>query len=513
MRPVWTSPAAPTGGVEAFWAPAALARALEGRWLAPPAAVSAPTGVSVDSRALAPGELFFALRGERFDGHAFVGAALDGGAWACVVDDEAAALRALAGRKGAAALLVADSRLALGALARAWREGPVADARLVAVTGSNGKTTTCRFLRAALSRAGPTAGSQRSFNNDVGVPLTLLRAAPAGRFIVSEIGSSAPGEVRRLADIAQPDFICVTNADLAHTLGLGDRAGVIREKASIASALRPGGMAIVPADDAELLAAVRAAASADANVRTVGFAPGADVRIVRAAHVERASGGGCPAVGVAFALEDGGEFVIPAPGLHNASNAAIAVAVGRIVGLGDADIALALRSAPLAPMRLAIARLGGVTLINDAYNANPASTIAALRTFRDLCGGAPRRMLVLGDLLELGACEAEGLERVAREILRESAAPIEMVVALGPVAHRAAALVGALAGGRGVAVESLSSAAADPAVAERIADLAREGDAILLKGSRGARLELVEEALARRLRKPVERIITPCSTS
>jgi len=501
--------------VQAFWRAGALAHTLHGKWLRGEPVRSAPTGVSIDSRTLAQGHLFVAIHGEQFDGHAFLGEAQLKGACACVVDDEAAVKdAAIAGcSTPLPTLLVRDTRRALADLARSWRKGPISGARLVAVTGSNGKTTTCRLLRAALAQRWSVVASRRSFNNDIGTPLTLLAASPETQYIISEIGASAPGEVAALASIAQPDVACVTNAALAHTQGFGDLAGVVREKVSIAAALRPGGAAYVYADDAALVERVRASAPADARVVTVGESVNADVRVVESGHSWDKQTDDSDRVGVWFTLADGASFTLPFAGVHNARNAAFAVAVARDLGVQDDAIAQALAATPAASMRLAVARVGGVTIINDAYNANPASTVAAIKALCDIAAGAARRVVVLGDLLELGACEEEGLSRVACALVTQHAPSIDVLLAAGNVAARVAEMVGAAPGSAAMRIAFYPSLTDDGEIAREVAASVREGDAVLLKGSRGAQLENVEASLRSKLQQQKDHITHACSTS
>ncbi|RMG54866.1 MAG: UDP-N-acetylmuramoyl-tripeptide--D-alanyl-D-alanine ligase, partial [Gammaproteobacteria bacterium] len=346
-----------------------------------------------DSRAVQPGQAFFAIRGQRLDGHDFLEEAALRGATLLVVDDRARAARALAELASPpATLLVPDARRALGAIAAARRASTLACAQLVAVTGSNGKTTTCRMLEAALAAAAPTHASPRSFNNDIGLPLTLLNAPAQSVFLVCEIGANAPGEIAQLGAIATPDVAVALNASLAHTEGFGDRAGVVREKASLAACVRAGGAVVAPAQDSELLAAVRKRAPSDARIVTVGDAPGADAQLLCAAQrlVEEK---GQLRPQLTAALADGAELTLPLAGRHNALNACFALAAARALGVEDQTACAAMKGMAPAPMRLAFSRVGGVLLCNDAYNANPASTLAAIETFLELTTQAAQRTL------------------------------------------------------------------------------------------------------------------------
>lgn len=456
-----------------------LREATEGRWRVRPClGASTMVGLSIDSRAVRPGQIFLALRGERFDGHDFIDEALRRGAG--LVIGEGHGLEGVASR-GVGVLEVDDSIEALGAIAAAHRR-TLTEARVCCVTGSNGKTTTCRLLAAALSSRLSGVASEKSFNNHIGLPLTLLRAGPEHRFIVCEAGTSSHGEIARLSRIARPDIAIITGVGRAHLEGLGDLDGVAREKASIVEGVREGGLLLASADSPALLTALERV-DHGARVTTYGRAPHAQARVET---IEPAEVGGRP--GARFRL-DGAPFAVPLPGEHNALNAAAVVLAARAVGLDDESIAAGLLQCEAPAMRMQRVEVAGVTLWNDAYNANPESALASAQALLAHAPTGARRVLILGDMLELGA----GAEAAHEETGRRLAAlgRVDALCCVGGLASRIGD--GFAAANPDASVERFG---ADDAAA--IAEALRPGDWALLKGSRAMRLERVEEALRAR---------------
>jgi len=340
------------------------------------------TGVSTDSRGTQPGDLFFALKGERFDGHDFVRDAFSRGAAAAVVSRPVAGLE-----PHHYCIMVPDTIRALGDLARFCRRrwgGTV-----IAITGSNGKTTTKDMVHHILAGERRARKAQHSFNNHIGVPLTIFALEADDKYAVLEMGTSAPGEIARLAEIAEPDVGVVTNVAPTHLQDLGSVRGVAVEKGALVAALRAEGMAVLNGDNVWCR---RMARDCRARVVTFGFGRGATTRVVALEWLEW---------GTRFRTKDGAVFELVVPGRHNVLNALAAIAVGRELGLTDAEMAERLRTFELPPMRLARRDVGGITLINDAYNANPASMEAALDVYAALPVRG-RRFVVFGDMLELG---------------------------------------------------------------------------------------------------------------
>jgi len=443
-------------------------RATSGRLLERAGAALLATAVRTDSRAVQPGDLFVALRGERFDGHDFVEQARASGAVAALVSREV---------RGTPLpqVVVADTLKALGDLARTWRERfsiPV-----IAVTGSNGKTTTKDMCAAILGELGPVLATAGNLNNEIGLPLTLLGLAEHHRFAVLEAAMRGPGEIAALGAIAQPDVAVITNVAAAHLGRLGSLEAIARAKGELFSALRPGGRAVYPSDE-PLLEAEAARLGAEARWR-FGATPGDAVRI------ERAEPDGA---GTLVRLRVGDESVdmrLPLPGSHNVRNAAAAAAAALAVGARPAAIAAGLSRVRTAPHRSRIEDIAGRVIFDDCYNANPQSMAAALRAAAGLRAGA-RLVAVLGDMRELGddapALHAE-LGRAA------AAAGVAALIGVGPLSRQTVTAAGASGVPRVWHVEDAQRAA------DRVGAEARPGDVILVKASRAMELERVIDAL------------------
>ena len=451
-----------------------LADATRGAWRgAPPAAVQ---GVSTDTRSIPAGSCFVALRGERFDGHDFLAEAARSGAACAVV----AADRAAAAPAGLPVLVVEDTLRALGAIAR-WHRLRF-DIPVVGVTGSNGKTTTREMVACILATRGPVLRTEGNLNNEVGVPLTLLGLRPEHTAAVVEMGMSARGEIARLAAIAEPRVGVVTNALPAHLATLGTIEAVADAKGELYKGLPADGVVIANADDARMLAKAR---KSGRHVLTfsAGSDPDADVVVLRI--LEQGPDG------MRFLLGLGtkeAEVRLPLVGEHNAANAAAAAAAAMSLGCTDREIVAGLAAVRPVGRRLRVERLpSGVLLVDDCYNANPASMRAALHTARALAGGG-RVLAALGDMLELGPGEGE----LHRELGREAAATgLAALAAFGPRSVHV----------RDAALEAGSPPAdtlhtEDPQVlAAFLRERLRPGDVLLVKGSRGMKLERLVEAL------------------
>jgi UDP-N-acetylmuramoyl-tripeptide--D-alanyl-D-alanine ligase len=424
-----------------------------------------PSGAAVDSRRLRGGELFVGLAGERADGGAHAAEALQAGAWGVLVAPEHAA-DAQQARPGAAGAVLAheDPLAGMQALAGAWRrELGSRGAKVVAVTGSAGKTSTKDILAALLGATLRTAASPANHNTEIGLPLALLAAPADVEVLVLEMAMRGSGQIAELTAIAAPDVGVIVNVGPAHLELLGSLEAIAAAKAELIAGLAPGASIVVPAGEPLLEPHLRS----DLNV--LSFGEGGDVRLL-----ER-RGDGSVAIG-----HDGEEIVLwPSfAQRHNLLNLLAAVAAARALGQTPAG-RLEVSFSAMRGQRLELP--GGAVLIDDCYNANPMSMRAAID---DLAETAPaRRVAVLGDMLELG----EAAPRLHREIGEHAAASgVSLLVT-----------VGALAGeiGRGFSGE-LHSVADAPAAAELLPGLLREGDTVLLKASRGVGLERVREALA-----------------
>ncbi len=343
-----------------------------------------------DSRTLEPGDVFVALRGENFDGHDFLPEVVARGAGAVVVS----ALRREA-RLGVPIYEVPDTLVALGQLAHHWRS--VWGRTVVAVAGSNGKTSTKDLIAAALSTRFAVHATTANLNNRIGVPATLLAVPPGAELAVIELGTSLPGEVAILRDVALPDIVVVTCVAEEHLEGLGDIAGVLREETA---AYRGADVAIAPADQPEIATAGRMQAR---QTVTAGIEDG-DVR---------ASSWQLNDDGTGSLVVEGITVNPPLRGVHNLRNTMLALAAARACGVSMEDAARGIGSMQLPKMRSAWHELGRAVLINDAYNANPGSTRAAIELLRSVPGGR-QRVAVLGTMRELGPRSAEYHDEMAR---------------------------------------------------------------------------------------------------
>ncbi len=484
-----------------FWTPTGVARAVGGRWLAPPADAHAPlAGLSIDSRTLKAGEVFLALKGETHDGHDHIAAAMTAGAALVVCSDPSKA----PGDSRAPILLVENSLAALERAAVRWRS--LLAARVVAVTGSSGKTTTARIIHAALSRRLRSTVSAKSLNNHIGVPLTILRARAADECLIAEVGMNSPGEIAARAATLRPDLAAITNVGRAHVAHVGGPDGVRREKLALLRALPAGGLAVVPA----ALCLDDAAAHVPAVI-TFGAEPGAHWRVTLAEHVSVTDDSGRPALRLRVGLNNAPPFLTPLLGAHNALNIAAAAAVVEQFGFDPRSLlpdALSTFEAP--DMRLQRTRVADIDLFNDAYNANPESMSAAIRAFADLpLPGAARRVVVLGDKLELGEHSAQAHREIGALLAREDR--IDMVVAVGPAARAIAdeCRAGPSASTAARPVHSFDSTS-DSSIAAAAA-LVHPGDAVLLKASRSVRLERLLDHLASRTLDPTAASSSTCS--
>jgi UDP-N-acetylmuramoyl-tripeptide--D-alanyl-D-alanine ligase len=345
-------------------------------------------GITTDTRKIGKGDVFVALKGERFDGHDYLSDAVRDGAAALVVS-RAPKINSL----GVPIYEVRDTLVALGALARYWRRAW--GKTIIGVAGSNGKTSTKDLIKASLSRSYAVHATTGNLNNRIGVPISLLSLQPNAEIAVIELGTSLPGEVAILRDIAEPDIALVTSIAEEHLEGLGDLAGVLREEAAIYEGVAVG---IAPSAQPEIAEAARGKAK---RVIVAGLDGAADLKPDRWEI-------GPDGLGV---IELAGVTIRPpVRGLHNLRNAMLALAVARECGVSYEDAAEGIAAMPQPKMRSAWEQVGAVTLINDAYNANPGSTRAAIELLQGT-GSGRQRVIVLGTMRELGAaseqCHAE----------------------------------------------------------------------------------------------------------
>jgi len=435
-------------------------------------------GVSTDSRTIKPGELFVPLKGERFDGHAFIADVLARGIKVFITSDSQAAEAAVRGE--ATCITVPDTLRALGNLAAGHRSR--FSVPITAITGSNGKTTTREMLASILGRTGEGLKTSGNLNNLIGLPQMLFQLSEHHRWAVLEMGMSEPGEIDRLAEIARPDVGVITNVSPAHLQSMGTVGAVASAKGELFQRLASGKHAVYNADD-PLVAAL----PSPSGVSRLSFGCGpADVRAGDYRELGR----------------DGQSFLLVLPsgkvpvrlkafGRHNTLNALAAAAAAYALGIALQDIRDGLEAFVPFEKRFAPEDLGGILLVDDSYNANPASMKAALLTLGQLAGQG-RAIAVLGDMLELGGASASAHEEVGRLAGQKVARLYLAGERAGNVAE------GALA--EGLAQSAIIVANSHEEILEDLLGIVREGDCILVKGSRGMRMDVVAEGLRNSLR-------------
>ncbi|KQM25033.1 MULTISPECIES: UDP-N-acetylmuramoyl-tripeptide--D-alanyl-D-alanine ligase [unclassified Frigoribacterium] len=432
--------------------------------------------VETDSRLVTPGSIFFALRGEVTDGHLFVDAATSNGAALVVAEREL---------ETTAPLVVVDdgvvalSRLAAAVVDHVRRLGRL---KVVGVTGSNGKTSTKNMLRAVLGDVAPTVAPQGSFNNHVGAPISMLRIDETTEYLVVEMGASGPGEIARLVDIARPDTGVVLKVGLAHAGGFGGIEGTRAAKAEMVTDLPATGTAVLNADDDRVagMAAVTAA-----RVVTFGQGPSADYR---------ASDIDVSASGTSFTFEHGDvsrRVSLRILGEHHVMNALAALSVVGEWGV-DLDRAVTVLEGVTRAERWRMEVLdapGGVTVVNDAYNASPDSVAAALKTLAQITGPDHRSVAVLGEMAELGEYARDEHDRVGRLVVRLNVGQLVVVGHEARHIHMAAGLEGSW-DGESVLVDTIDEAY------DFLQGTLRAGDVVLVKSSKSAGLRLLGDRLA-----------------
>ncbi|MEO5719233.1 MAG: UDP-N-acetylmuramoyl-tripeptide--D-alanyl-D-alanine ligase [Chthoniobacterales bacterium] len=428
--------------------------------------------ISTDSRTVQAGDLFVALQGENFDGHKFVEQAMQRGAAGAIVETNWTGKP----KPDFSLLRVADTLVAYQQIAAHYRRS--LGIKVVAITGSNGKTSTKDFTASVLGNGFRVAKTEGNLNNHVGLPRTMLEASGEDQIGVWEIGMNHPGEIAPLAQLARPDVAIITNVGIAHLEFMGTRAAIAQEKGELAAALSPDGTLILNRSD-EFAETIAQRTSA-----RVIFA-GIDGGEVQAREIVQT------AEGAEFTVFEGAHrchTVLPVPGLHMVQNALLAIAAGRVFGLSLEQCAAGLAAAPITKARLQIKNINGVQFIDDSYNANPDSTKAALRTLAELETDG-QRIAVLGQMAELGAESARGHREVGEVA---ASLGIDQLISLGTNASEIATAA------RAAGLEQSRTLASAEEVADLLCQTAQPGDLVLIKGSRAARAERVLEEFAKR---------------
>jgi UDP-N-acetylmuramoyl-tripeptide--D-alanyl-D-alanine ligase len=430
-------------------------------------------GVQVDSRKVEAGELFVALPGSRTDGSLFATAAAEAGAVATLAQEGTA----FAGPR----VEVADPLAALAALGTAVRDRSAAT--VVGITGSNGKTTTKDLLAAVLATRLRVVANQASFNNEVGLPLTLARIDPDTQAVVVEMGARGPGHIAALARLARPGVGVVLNVGESHLGMFGSREAIAKAKGELVEALPAEGTAVLNADDPQVVAMAERTV---ARVVTFGRGPSADVRAERveldadgrARFLLHTPAGTAPAT-------------LPAPGEHLVGCALAAAAAASVLGLGPADVAAGLAEASLSPGRMQVRRRpDGLTVVNDAYNANPSSMAAALKTLAALGRDGGRTVAVLGEMAELGPTAAVEHDRIGRLATRLGIDRLIGVGESGRVMVNAARM-------EGMWPEEAEAVVDPDAALALLTPVLGPADVVLVKASRVVALDRVADALLR----------------
>lgn len=426
--------------------------------------------VSIDTRSLRSGDLFVALKGENFDAHDYVRQAVASGAAALMLSKPVAGLDDLA--NDLPVIMVANTLTALQKLAAYNRRQ--FDIPVIGVTGSNGKTTTKDLIYTILSKKYPVLKTKGNFNNEIGLPLTLLKLNADYQAVVLEMGMRGPGQIDHLCAIAGINAAVITNIGEAHLELLGSVENIAMAKGEILDHVPPGGFALIPAEN-EL--AKRQAPRCQGAIATFGINErGNDNADYVAIDIKTGQAGS-----KFIAVTPVGKITVqlPLPGKHNIANAMAALAVGVKMGLPLAEIAAALAGAEISAMRLQILQIGAITIINDAYNANPVATKAALDTLADLAKDR-RQVAVLGSMFELGSREQQGHYETGLAALN-----VDLLLTVGALATQIA--VGAKAAG--LTSDLIHRCADNNAAISCLKNNLLPGDVVLVKGSRGMQME------------------------
>jgi len=423
-------------------------------------------GVSIDSRNVSEGDLFFAIQGKRFNGHQFINKAYHAGAAGAVIsrriisdfpDSDFSIIR------------VNDTITALGDLAQYYRLK--LNAKIIGITGSNGKTTTKEMVYYLLSHISSVVKPQKSFNNFIGVPLTIFKIGAEHEYGILEMGTNSTGEMPRLSGIGTPDIAAILNISKTHLDGLGNIEGVASEKAGILDKLREDGVFIYNGDDAWCC---KIADNFKGNKISFGFSPGVRIRCTGVRKKEN---------GYAFVINKQTEVYIPVPGFHNIYNCLAAFAICHALGLDINCLKDELSSFQLPDMRMECKNIGNITFINDSYNANPESVYAALKHLGEI-DTTGRKIFVCGDMLELGKESLDLHKETGRLVSRLN---VDILWTVGKQAHE----IASEAEFSGMPPGKISCFMNIDDITEYDMNGFQENDVILIKGSRRMRMERI----------------------
>ncbi|MCK6439565.1 MAG: UDP-N-acetylmuramoyl-tripeptide--D-alanyl-D-alanine ligase [Planctomycetes bacterium] len=445
--------------------------AVNGRWHATDASERMVHGVSNDTRTVKEGDLYVAIRGERFDGHAFLADAAAKGAAGALI--EAAYNGPVP--ENLPCIMVGDTRRALGMFASHYRKQAVGTC-VVSVAGSNGKTTTREMIAAVLAQRGETIRNKDNHNNDIGVPQTIFDIEARTRFAVIELGTNHPGELDCLAGMVEPDIAVLTSIGEEHLEGFGDIEGVMREEAAIFRGMKADGVAIVNYDNRYC---VRAREEVKGRVVSFGFDQRCEIRGQDIVFDQS---------GAHFRVNGRHAFRLPMLGEHNVRNALAAIACGWVCGVDVAAMQAALANFKPVGKRMEVEHIGGAIVLNDCYNANPASMRAALATINDFKAKG-RRIVALGDMFELGGKAALQHEMLGWYVRTKQ---VDMALCVGPLMR----LLGQRVEECGIPTLYFDDATQ---AGEALAGELKAGDVLLVKGSRGMKMEKLIEVLTQRM--------------
>ena len=430
--------------------------------------------VSIDSREPQTDKIFFAIRGDKFDGHSFIDQVVHNGAKAIVVDRDIA-ITPLMHDKEVVVYKVNDTVEALGRLAKYYRSKMIGAVQVIAVTGSNGKTTVREMIHHVLNTKYNSSRSPKNFNNAIGVPLSIMAVEHDQDYAVIEIGTNTPGEIHYLSQIAQPDIAAITSISPTHLAGLKTLDGVCAEKTSIVSGLKKGGTVVCCSSAPDAISRLQ-----HGNHKIVTFGLNRESH-VHAVNIRTKSDGS-----VTFETNDRCEITLPIPGKHNVSNALAALAVCRRMDITTEQFAEAIKSFNAVGGRLKIEKAGELTIVDDSYNANPSSMAAALDVLDELEGS--RRIFCCGDMGELGPQEKDMHHKLGDTI---ALSKTDILITAGPLSKETAQT----AIEAGMSSNNVFSFDDSNQAAEKLMEIVKADDIILAKGSRTMKMENVVRQL------------------